>query len=310
MKFYLTGFILFNSLFINAQNIGIGTNSPHPSAQLEVSSTSSGFLPPRMTFTQRNSISNPTAGLIIYCTDCGDDGQLQVFNGRFWNGLSNETSELPKRFHSCGTDSVHNNVLNYGTLIDQDANTYKTIKIGTQTWMAENLKTRRYRNGNIIPLVTNIPTWGSLTTGASCWQFNDSSLSNCPYGMLYNWYAVSDSRGLCPTGWHVPSDDEFSTLTTFLGGENIAGGKIKSTSPLWANPNVGADNSSGFSGLPGGILNFNLFFGAPTLYAFWWTSTEFSTSRAWNRYLFRDDSLITRSNYPMDHGLSVRCVKD
>ena len=130
--------------------------------------------------------------------------------------------------HSCGADSVHNPNLTYGNMTDQEGNVYKTIIIGSQEWMAENLKTSVYRNGNAIDNIIDDNQWSSLTSGAWASCINDSQY-DCPYGKLYNWFAVADSRYLCPTGWHVPTDDEWTTLTDYLGGEEVAGGKMKTT---------------------------------------------------------------------------------
>jgi len=139
-----------------------------------------------------------------------------------------------------------------GAVTDIEGNVYLTIKIGDQLWMAENLKVSRYRNGDNIPNVPDTSEWVNLTTGAWVYYNNDSS-NDETYGKLYNWYAVDDNRGLCPTGWHVPSEEEWTTLTIFLIGRNV-GGTMKSTTG-WNSPNTGATNESGFSGLPGGNRN-------------------------------------------------------
>jgi uncharacterized protein (TIGR02145 family) len=138
-------------------------------------------------------------------------------------------SQIGSSFHNCGATNVHNPDKTYGTMTDQQGNVYKTIVIGTQEWMAENLKTSIYRNGEAIANVTDGNQWSGLTTGAWCYYENNSQY-DCPYGKLYNWFAVSDSRKVCPTGWHVPTQGEWTTLTNYLGGESIAGGKMKSTS--------------------------------------------------------------------------------
>jgi len=124
--------------------------------------------------------------------------------------------------HTCGATNVHNPDKTYGTMTDQQGNVYKTIVIGTQEWMAENLKTTIYRNGNAIANITDYTQWSGLTTGAWASYANDSQL-DCPYGKLYNWYAVADPRHVCPTGWHVPTDGEWTSLTDYLGGEAISG---------------------------------------------------------------------------------------
>jgi uncharacterized protein (TIGR02145 family) len=226
--------------------------------------------------------------------------------------------------HSCGVTNIHNPNLNYGSMTDQDGNTYKTIIIGTQEWMAENLKASHYRNGDLIPVVTNDATWAGLTTGATCWYNNDSATYNCPYGKLYNFYAAADVRNLCPTGWHVPSDTEWNTLIGFLdpsinpnpiGVQSaIAGGLMKSTGTLyWTSPNQDATNASGFSALPDGVRDFdgqNGIFGFVFVYGAWWSSTEPNTSEAWTRRLLFNGGFVERNAYPKLVGVSVRCIRD
>jgi uncharacterized protein (TIGR02145 family) len=219
---------------------------------------------------------------------------------------------------SCGATNVHNPVLTYGSMTDQDGNVYKTIVIGTQEWMAENLRARTYRNGVAIPLVTDQTQWAAnwnignpLQQPMMCWYNNDSATYACPYGRLYNWYAVTSSNNVCPTGWHVPSDVEWTTLTDFLGGENVAGGKMKSTgTQYWYSPNTAADNSSGFSGLPGGVRNNNGTFGGIGVGGFWWSSTENLSNIAWGRQLDYASGYALRSTYAKANGYSVRCLRD
>ena len=152
--------------------------------------------------------------------------------------------------HNCGATNVHNPAETYGSMTDQQGNVYKTIVIGTQEWMAENLKTTVYRNGNAIDNIIDNTQWIGLTTGAWA-SYNNDSQYDCPYGKLYNWFAVADPRHVCPTGWHEPTDAEWTTLTDYLGGEEVAGGKMKSAgTQYWIGPNTDATNESGFSGLP------------------------------------------------------------
>jgi len=218
--------------------------------------------------------------------------------------------------HTCGADSVHNSTLNYGSMTDQDGNVYKTIVVGTQEWMAENLRARTYRNGVAIPLVTDLTQWAANYNNGTalpmmCWYLNDSATYACPYGRLYNWYAVTSSNNVCPAGWHVPSDAEWTTLTTFLGGQNVAGGKMKSTgTQYWQSPNAAADNSSGFSGLPGGTRNFDGTFGIIGLIGYWWSSTENPTPTAWSRTLVYNFGLVSMNFYEKTNGFSVRCLRD
>jgi uncharacterized protein (TIGR02145 family) len=178
---------------------------------------------------------------------------------------------------SCDATNVFNPNLSYGSMTDQEGNVYKTIVIGTQEWMAENLKTSIYRNGEAIDI-----TGTSYTTGA--WSLNNDSQYDCPYGKLYNWYAVVDSRNVCPTGWNVPTDEEWTTLTDYLGGQSdenynfFAGGKMKSTGfQYWLNPNTEANNESGFSGLPAGIRIFDGTFSSFGNNGFWWSTSELDT---------------------------------
>jgi uncharacterized protein (TIGR02145 family) len=205
--------------------------------------------------------------------------------------------------------SLFNPNLTYGTMSDIDGNTYKTIVIGTQTWMAENLRTTKYRNGDAIPTNLTDVAWGAATTGA----YDNYTADNTNYGKLYNWYAVSDNRNLCPVGWHVPSDAEWTTLEQYLGGTLDAGGKLKSTSSLWYSPNTGATNESGFSGLPGGFRNYDGSYGDVGYYGYWWSSTEKSTTNATCRQLTPYASNFyggSYSYYSKKDGFSVRCLKD
>ena len=221
--------------------------------------------------------------------------------------------------HSCGADSVHNPNLTYGSITDHDGNTYRTIVIGTQEWMAENLKTSHYSNGDLIPLITSPTTWQGLETGATCFYNNDSAAYNCPYGRLYNWYAAADPRNVCPTGWHVPSDEEWSACINYLdpnadGGTNVlntAGGKMKSTgTQYWSCPNTDATNESGFSDLPGGGRNLNGAFIDIGLYSVWWSSTESTVSTAWAPSLRYDFGHLQWGGTNKEKGFSVRCLRD
>jgi uncharacterized protein (TIGR02145 family) len=199
-----------------------------------------------------------------------------------------------------------------GTMTDIDGNVYNTITIGAQEWMAENLKTTKYRNGDAIPYVTNNVTWAALTTGAYC-NYDNDAYNGEIYGRLYNWYAVSDSRNIAPTGWHIPTDDEWTILTTYLGGETGSGGELKETGTThWLSPNIGATNETGFTALPGGFRHTNGEFSNIGKNGYWWSSTECSTSSAFGRDMNYNNSNVYRGsiyNYKYD-GYSVRCVKD
>jgi uncharacterized protein (TIGR02145 family) len=204
---------------------------------------------------------------------------------------------------------IFNPNLNYGTLTDVDGNTYKTIQIGTQIWMAENLKTTKFNDGSEIPLVTNNNSWYNLSTPAYCWNIYDESSSKNPFGALYNWYTVNTGK-LCPYDWHAPTDEEWTTLTTFLG--ESAGGKLKETGTThWSSPNVGANNESGFTALPGGGRDYD---GKSFVYidynGVWWSSTEGSATFVWGRNISNYYSDVLRANYKKNMGFSVRCLKD
>jgi len=213
---------------------------------------------------------------------------------------------------SCKKDDYiwFNPALSYETMSDIDGNVYRTIKIGTQTWMAENLKVTKYRNGDAIPNVTDTTEWSNLTTGAYC-DYGNTASNSSAYGKLFNWYAVTDSRNIAPTGWHVPSDAEWTTLTTFLGGEAVAGGKLKEKfTAHWHSPNEGATNESGFTALPAGGRNTNGSFDGLGFDAYVWSSAEDNGSYAWYRFLVYFNSNMYRNSYKKVEGHSVRCLKD
>jgi uncharacterized protein (TIGR02145 family) len=197
-----------------------------------------------------------------------------------------------------------------GTVTDIDGNVYLTIKIGNQWWMAENLKVTHYRNGDAITNITDGTTWDGLATGAYC-EYDNNVANVATYGRLYNWYAVNDSRNMVPTGWHVPTDVEWQTLVDYLGGDAVAGGKMKEAGTAhWISPNTDATNESGFSGLPGGYRagsgnDYNL--GG---YAYIWSSTEGSSYYAWSRDLDYSNSEVYRIGSNKHFGFSVRCIKD
>jgi len=197
------------------------------------------------------------------------------------------------------------------TISDVEGNVYNTVQIGSQCWMKQNLKTTKYHNGTSIAYPgSNNTTWQNNTTGAYAWYNNDIAYKNT-YGALYNWYAVNNSAGLCPAGWHVPTDAQWTALTTYLGGESVAGGKMKEAGTShWNSPNTGATNSSGFSGLPGGFRNTNGYFSDVGYYGYFWSSSEYSTAYAWFRNLNYTNAYVGRTNYSKGLGFSVRCLRD
>jgi uncharacterized protein (TIGR02145 family) len=197
-----------------------------------------------------------------------------------------------------------------GTVTDIDGNVYHFITIGTQTWMVESLKTTRYRDGTSIPNVTDVSQWSNLQTGAYC-DYNNTSSNSITYGRLYNWYAFSNSRNIAPAGWHIPTDAEWTTLTDYLGGESVAGGKLKESGTThWSSPNTSATNESGFTALPGGFRDVNGTFYNIGSHDYWWSASEYSSTTVWYRNVYYDNSIAYRRSYSKSAGFSVRCLRD
>jgi uncharacterized protein (TIGR02145 family) len=221
---------------------------------------------------------------------------------------------------SCTSGDSNNNT-DSNTVSDVDGNVYQTVAICNQTWIKTNLNVSKYSDGTLIPQVTDPSQWANLTTGAWCYYNNDPT-NGAVYGKLYNWYAVMGiydaasatnpalRKKLAPTGWHVPTDSEWTQLTNCLGGTSVAGGKMKSTDILWLSPNTAATNSSGFTGLPGGYRDVNGSFKWIGYNCFWWSSSEESFSYAWYRLLYYNGGSAYRASYSENVGYSVRCLKD
>jgi uncharacterized protein (TIGR02145 family) len=202
-------------------------------------------------------------------------------------------------------------------LTDIEGNSYKVVKIGNQVWMAENLKTSKYSDGTPIPNVVDNHQWSNLTTGAWAYYNNDAAY-NAKYGKLYNWYVVSKTtngnKNVCPTGWHEPTDAEWNVLTDYLGGVDVAGGKMKEAGAInWKSPNTDATNTSLFTGLPGGLRDDGGGYYDIGYYGTWWSSTEHDTGNAWYRLLDYGNGDADRNNsyyYVKKFGFSVRCLRD
>lgn len=198
------------------------------------------------------------------------------------------------------------------TVTDIDGNVYKTIILGSQLWMAENLKTTKYNDGTPISLVSDSLTWSILASPAYCWYKNDSNSYKKTYGALYNWYVVNTGK-LAPEGWHIPTDIEWSILSDYLGGESVAGGKMKETGFVhWLLPNKDANNSSGFTALPSGEREG--FYGTFEHLGWncaWWSVTESYSGNAFYRALSHTNGKLYRSSFNgKSYGYSVRCIKD
>ena len=278
--------------------VAINTDGGNPdiSAMLDVQSTNKGFLPPCMNASQMNAINTPPVGLMVYNTTMNS---VFCYNGSSWKMLFSNDGE------SCGT-------INYG------ARTYATVIIGTQCWMAENL--------NIgIPVSGTSNQTNDGTIEKYCY---DNSVPYCNvYGGLYQWdemmqYATNEGvQGICPSGWHIPTDDEWKTMELYLGMSQAQadaagwrgtdeGGKLKEAGTArWASPNTDATNSSGFTGLPGGDRYTNGSFYNLTDYAYFWSSSESGTT-AWYRSLYNSNAQVYRGNTNQAFGFSVRCLRD
>lgn len=257
-----------------------------------------------------STLANPT--ILEHKTVNGKD------TGNFTSiitGLRPKTTYYLRAYVIHGQDTSYGDIKSfstayYGSITDIDGNEYKTITIGTQTWMLRNLSTTRFKDGTPIPLVTDSARWASLTTPAYCWYKNDEAAFKSTYGALYNWFAVNTGK-LCPGGWHAPSDDEWSILTSVLGGEKVAGGKLKESGiSFWVEPNTGGTNESGYTALPGGFryhdgVFFDLGFGG-----YWWSTEQYNNSDAFFRFIYYMDSTVFRFNNRKRNGFSVRCVKD
>jgi uncharacterized protein (TIGR02145 family) len=196
------------------------------------------------------------------------------------------------------------------TVIDKDGNLYTSVTIGTQVWMTENLKTTKYNDDSSIPKVTDGTAWSTLATDAYCWYDNDSSTYKSTYGALYNWYAVNTGK-LCPAGWHIPTDAEWTILTTFLGGEGVAGSKLKETGTThWTSPNADATNESGFTALAGGYRQFGGPFYLIGMYAVFWSASQLDANRSWYRDMSYERNYVYRGSTNLTSGFSIRCLKN
>ena len=235
-------------------------------------------------------------------------------------GLKGQTKYYIRAYATNQIGTGYGNTLNVQTIdttmTDFDNNRYHIVQVGNQVWMAENLKVTHYRNGDIIPEISDGTQWSNLTTGAYCWFNNDQNTYKTLYGALYNWFAVSDARNISPAGWHIPSDAEWTILTTYLGGESEAGGKMKSVgtieagSGLWFSPNSSATNETGFSALPGGDRWHDGTIHDLGYYGYWWSATEYDLLDAWPRSLDSVNGWISRVNSYKTSGFSIRCLRD
>ncbi len=193
------------------------------------------------------------------------------------------------------------------TVTDIDGNSYPVVQIGDQCWMAKNLAVAHYANGDSIPHVPY--AWYAQTAGAWC-TYDNLAVNDTLYGKLYNWYTVADARGLCPTGWHMPTDADWGPVITLFGGASTAGGALKALSPLWEAPNAAATNISGFTGLPGGVRSDMGSFINLGTDGFFWSATSQEASSAWEWHLHHDWGGVDHGGALKEAGASCRCVYD
>jgi uncharacterized protein (TIGR02145 family) len=306
--------------------------------------TSAALAVPTLTTTIASAITavSATSGGNI----SSDGGATVTVRGVCWSTTSNPTTADSKTTDGTGTGSFVSSLTGltastiyyvrayatnsegtaYGTEInftttaagatvqDIDGNTYNIVTIGTQTWMAENLKTTKYSDGTVIPLVSDGPTWSGLSTPGFCWYNNDAATYQATYGALYNWYALdiisNGGKNVCPTGWHVPFDAEWTTLTDFLGGEAVAGSKLKEVGLThWLSPNSDATNEQSFTALPGGVRNYLGPFMQLGSIGNYWSLTESSPSNAFFRNLNNNNGNAAKVDNFKKFGMSVRCLQ-
>ena len=287
---------ILTSFALNAQ-VAINTDgSPADnSAMLDVKSTEKGFLPPRMTEAEISNISNPANGLLVFNTD---DSKVYVFVSAEskWKALNYGSSTIDP--FVCGSSFIDS----------RDSKSYTTVLIGTQCWMAENLNI-----GSRINSITE--QTNNSVIEKYCYDNNEAYCDT--YGGFYQWdemmqYVTTEGvQGICPSGWHIPTHEEWPVLEGSLGGYEIAGGKMKETGTVhWNSPNTGATNSSGFTGLPSGGRHPDGSFLPLGQYGHMWSSSESSDTYAWDRILGDSYGELRRFYYKKIIGLSVRCLKD
>jgi uncharacterized protein (TIGR02145 family) len=312
-------------------------NSEGVSYGQEVSFTTSPLLPSvTTTVPSPTSTTTATGGGTV----SSDGGSPVTARGVCWNTTANPTIANSKTSNGTGTGSFSSSITGlsvnteyhvrayatnsvgtaYGsdysfrtdpaTVTDIDNNVYTVIRIGTQLWMKENLKTTKYKTGASVTLAETGSAWAALTTGGYCWYDGDDG-NKTPYGAIYNWFAVNTGN-LCPTGWHVPNDDtEWITLENFLGGASPAGGKLKESGTThWNSPNTGATNETGFTALPGGYRHSDGTFSDMENTGYWWSLREFNSSDAYFKKMQYDSDKTFRAYLDKNGGMSVRCIKD
>jgi len=273
--------------------------------------------------TQRGVCWSATPGPTIFNSSTNDGSGIGSFSSSLGALVANTTYHV-RAYATTAAQTLYGNELSFttsagatgivsapGAGVNFDGHTYPSTVLGNgQEWMAENLVTSVYANGDPIPHVTDIPQWADLTSGA--WASHGNNAQNDdPYGRYYNWYAVNDPRKVCPNGWHVPSDGEWSALASYLGGQNVAGGKMKGTGfQYWLSPNTDATDEIGFTALPSGYRNYQGDFYPLGSLAFWWSSDALSESTARSRGVSNYLSNLSADYSIKESGFSIRCIKD
>jgi uncharacterized protein (TIGR02145 family) len=310
---YLFAFVvLLCTVFLSCQKSPAPSTPVVPSAKLPVVTT--------------DSVTNITYNSAdVYTNITSDGGSSITARGICWSTIANPTTSDKKTLDGTGTGVYPSNITGLNEATSYYVRSYATNSIGTaysaQTsfttgnipniltqWMLSNLDVVTYKNGDSIPKVTDATAWKNLTTGAWCYYNNDST-NGALYGKLYNWYAVNDPRGLAPNGWHIPTKQEWSNVIIYLGGDMVAGGKLK-TMDLWLTPNTGATNESGFNGRPAGYRTQSGDFTFLGQFTSWWTAKEHDSTTAVERslgYNYPDSYMYF---YDKHYGMSVRCVKN
>ena len=260
------------------------------------------------------TINSTPTGAILYIDGIGNGTTPYKGNLTFGNHtlrIENEGKKTEKSviISQNGGELTFTRSFELPTVTAIDGNVYHTVTIGTQTWMVENLNSTHYNDGVSIPCIIDNSVWKKMSTPAYCWYNNDVS-NKAIYGALYNWYAINTGK-LAPKGWHVPTDAEWTTLTDYLGGESVAGGKLKEKGTShWKSPNKDATNENGFSALPSGYRNYNGVFGNLGIDSGWWSSTVYDVVNSWGRGLNYNDGNLGSDYGTKCYGFSVRCLKD
>jgi uncharacterized protein (TIGR02145 family) len=301
------------------KNISIPTLSTTIIDNIMLSSATSGG---KLIFNGGDSIisygicwnTEPAPTLTDFTTiDTGGSGNFSSV----MTGLMPNSKYFVRAYATNNIGTGYGNILQFTTLPesgsivkDIEGNAYHTVTIGTQIWLKENLKTTVFLNGDSIIKLKDNASWGKTTSSAYC-EYDNTFANSEIYGMLYNWYAVNDSRNIAPNGWHVSSDEDWNKLIKYLGTDDFLGGKLQEAGTShWPSPNSFATNESGFTALPGGARDLDGTFGGIGLWGFWWTSTQFGLFPAATYWNINPEGYLVREALENQAGFSVRCVKD